>query len=206
MPLFPRHGHRAGGAARDAARQPARRLRPPRAPETCSCSIPRQSPGRGKTPPTRRSRPSLTAPHRRAHRNAFAPAARPAISSTCASSTPGRCVGHEPARRLSAIAPGRAGHATSLYRLLVASSGSPSADVPSGSLTHAPKSPCPTSFLPHRPANGLPPAAHHQHRRRPGKSIAANAAPPRSVQPSFCGGFAPQKLLLRLRVRGSYGR
>jgi hypothetical protein len=130
----------------------------------------------GKTSPTRRSRPSLTARHRRAQMHAFAPAAGQATFSMCASSTPGRCVDHEPPGRLSAIAPGRAGHATVCYRPPVASSGSPSADVPFGSLNLAPESPSPASSR-HRPATGFPPAAHHQPRRRPGKSIAANAAP-----------------------------
>jgi len=125
--------------------------------------------------------------------------------SMCASSIPGRCADHEPPGRLSAIASGRAGHATACYRLPFASSGSPSADVPFGSLNLAPQSPCPASSR-RRPANGFPPAAHHQPQRRPGKSIAANAAPPRSVQPSFCGGFAPQKLLLRLLSVGPCSR
>ena len=148
----------------------------PPAPETCWRSIPRQSPGRGKTPPTRMSRSSLTAPHCRAHRRASAPAARPATLSMCASSIPGRCVAHEPGRRLSAIAPGRASRATACYPLLFASSGSPSADAPFGSLNHASESPCPASSR-HRPANGFPLAGRRQPQRRPGKSIAANVAP-----------------------------
>src|SRR5262249_1512661 len=48
----------------------------------------------------------------------------------------------------------------------------------------------------------LPACRHHQPQHRPEKSIAANAAPPRSVQPSFCAGFAPQKLLLRFGISG----
>ena len=167
------------------------------APETCWRSIPRQSPGRGKTPPTRMSRPSLTAPHRRAQRHASVRAARPATSSMCASSTPGRCVDHEPPR---ATVSDRAWACRPRHGLLW----------PTRRLFWLPQRGCYRSAVStmhrnrrashHRATgrrNGLPHAAHHQPQRRPGKSIAANVAPPRSVQPSFCGGYAPQKLLLR---------
>ena len=59
-------------------------------------SIPRQSQGRSKTPPTPLCQASLVAPHRRAQRHASVRAARPATSSMCASSTLDRCVDHEP--------------------------------------------------------------------------------------------------------------
>jgi hypothetical protein len=129
-------------------------------------------------------------PHRRAHRHASAPAARPAISSMCASSIPGKCADHEPPGRRAAIAPGRAGHATACYRQLLVSSGCPGADVPFGSLGHAPESPRPASSR-HRRANGFLPPAHHQPQRTSGKSITANAAPP---------AFSPTEFLRRLRA------
>ena len=155
--------------------------------------------------PTRLCQASLIALHRGAQRYACAHAARPATSSMCASSTPDRCVDHEPPRRLSAIAPGRAGRATACYHLLFASSGRTSADGPFRSLSHARDRPAP----PHRGTgrgNGSPPDAYHQPQRRSANSIAADAAPPRSVQPSFCGGFAPQKLLLRSLALASLDR
>src|SRR5262245_10011483 len=70
------------------------------------------------------------------------------------------------------------------------------ASLPARSCSPRPET-CWRSIPRQSPANGFRPVAHHQPQRRLGKSIAANAAPPRSVQPSFCGGFAPQKRLLR---------
>src|SRR5262245_43157453 len=59
--------------------------------------------------------------------------------------------------------------------------------------------PCPDIVDSRRSGPIVPSGRHHTPNGTPEKSIEPAASPPRprSVQPSFCGGYAPQKLLLR---------
>jgi hypothetical protein len=150
----------------------------PPAPETCWPSIRRQSPGSRKTLANRLSQPSRIVPHRRAQRHASLSVLQGRPPPACAqalSQAGAWTMNRQGDWQRSPL--GLPAHATACYRQLLASSGCPSADAPFGGLNHASKSPCRTSSR-HRPANGAPLAAHHHPQRKPGKSIAANAAPP----------------------------